>query len=80
MKNLNLKKKRLRGYGCYRRDSFHLVLLICTVSQDPFSGPREGQVVLETDLYCTRVVNQDRRGKFPPGIPGSLKGHLIDLD
>lgn len=39
----------------------------------------EGQAVLETDLCCTGVVNQDRQDKFPNEIPGSLKGNLIDV-
>lgn len=55
------------------------MLLICTGSQDPVSGSWGGQVVLETDLCYTRVVNQDRQDKFPPEIPGSLKGNLMDV-
>lgn len=72
MKNLNLKRRRLRGYSFYGWDSFNLMLLICAGSQDLLSGPWEGQVVLENDLCCTRVFNQDRQDKFPPESPGSL--------
>lgn len=40
-KNVNLKRRRLRGYSFYRWDSFHLMFTICTGQQAPFSGQRK---------------------------------------
>lgn len=55
VKNINLKRRRLRGCNFYRWNLFLFMLLICTSSQDPFSGPWEGQVVLEKDFYLIKT-------------------------